>query len=129
RLLPGTRDGRLGRQPAGSAPRNRDRRQRRCCLVESGWGNKAVSPLPSVADAALLSLGGATPTTLRFEDESWDADYIMLVSTAPGLQITSVSVSGGSVTVKWTGAGTLETATSLTPPTTWTPTGNASGQF
>ncbi|PYJ95518.1 MAG: hypothetical protein DME23_23870 [Verrucomicrobia bacterium] len=99
-----------------------------------GWGANRLVPLRTTAtdasgDAAVVSLGGATPTTLRFEDESGDADYIILVSTAPGLQITSVSVSGGSVTVKWTGAGTLETATSLTPPITWTPTGNASGQF
>jgi hypothetical protein len=45
------------------------------------------------------------------------------------LQITGVSVANGTLTVRWTGGGTLYSATSLNPGTTWTSTGDTDGTY
>ena len=38
-------------------------------------------------------------------------------------------VSSGTITIQWTGGGTLESAPGLAAPITWTTTGNSSGSF
>jgi len=44
-------------------------------------------------------------------------------------QITSATLAAGRITIQWNNGGTLEYATSLNSPITWTPTGNSSGTF
>lgn len=53
-------------------------------------------------------------------------DIAGAVSEAPN--ITSVGVAGGSITVKWSGGGTLESASAPTGAA-WTTSGNSSGTF
>ncbi len=86
-----------------------------------GWGANQLFPL-RLADndrtgaPAVVNLGGASPTTLRFEDASGDLDYFILVPAGgqpPGLEITGVAVAGGNVTLTWTGGGTLQSSTDL----------------
>jgi hypothetical protein len=45
------------------------------------------------------------------------------------IRITSTTVSGGNITIAWTGGGTLESATSLATPITWTSTGDSDGSY
>lgn len=46
-----------------------------------------------------------------------------------GPVITSVSIAGGTVTVVWTGGGTLYSTTSLNPGTTWNSTTDVDGTY
>ncbi|MEO8425783.1 MAG: hypothetical protein ABI651_01595 [Verrucomicrobiota bacterium] len=46
----------------------------------------------------------------------------------PTIRITSVTVTAGTVTITWTGGGTLQSTTSLVPPVTWKDE-SASGNF
>ena len=91
-----------------------------------GWGANRLVPLRTTAtdasgDAAVVSLGGATPTTLRFEDESGDADYIILVSTGPSFRFNPPTISGNGVNLSWLGtAALLQEASNLTgSPSDW----------
>lgn len=45
------------------------------------------------------------------------------------IRITSTTVTGGNVTIVWTGGGTLESANSLSTPVTWTSTGDSDGTY
>jgi hypothetical protein len=86
-----------------------------------GWGANQLIPLrltdpDQTGSAAVVQLGGAGATTLRFEYASADFDYMMLVpatpiATGPELEF---SVSGGNLTITWTTPGTLETSTTFT---------------
>jgi hypothetical protein len=64
----------------------------------------------------------------------WAIDNIAfydIASTAqtPGApHIDSIQASNGSITVKWSNGGTLQSSTSLNNPT-WTSTGNSTGTF
>ena len=80
-----------------------------------GWGNNVLVPMqgPNTNGVTqVVSLGGLQ--TLRFHANSGDYDYFVLVPTTPSLQFTSVSVSGGTVTINWSGTGTLQQASALT---------------
>ena len=86
-----------------------------------GWGANQLIPLRTAdsdltGNAAVVSLGGATPTTLRFEDASGDLDYFMLVPTteAAAPVFSPPTLSNGSVTISWSGPGTLQEASNLT---------------
>ncbi|HKS38550.1 MAG TPA: hypothetical protein VJW76_15255, partial [Verrucomicrobiae bacterium] len=90
-----------------------------------GWGANQLVPLRASdtdisGPAAVVTLGGPTATTLRFEDASGDLDYFMLVPSAPGLRFNPPGLSGGQMTISWTGTGTLQQTDSLSPPN-WGP--------
>lgn len=89
--------------------------------LTGGWGANQLFPLRSSAseatgNAAVVTLGGATPSTLRFEYANGDFDYFILVSTTPPLRLNPPAISGGQVTISWTGTGTLQQTDSLSPP-------------
>ncbi|MCC7376217.1 MAG: hypothetical protein IT581_16280 [Verrucomicrobiales bacterium] len=62
----------------------------------------------------------------------WGVDNIAFYDIAPAQsdapKISNVSVASGSITVKWSNGGTLESSASATGGT-WTSTGNSSGTF
>lgn len=62
----------------------------------------------------------------------WGVDNIAFYDVAPAVseppRITSVAISGGSITVKWSNGGTLESSPSL-GGAVWTSTGNSTGTF
>ena len=65
----------------------------------------------------------------------WGVDHLAFYDVAPNVQqapgaphIDSITAASGSVTVKWSNGGTLQSATSLVNPS-WTSTGNSSGTF
>lgn len=91
-----------------------------------GWGANNLVPLKDGSgNIVVTSLGG--PVTLRFNASSGDYDYLMLVPGVAPLQIASVTIASGQVTVTWTGTGTLYSTSSLTTPVTWTTTGDSDG--
>lgn len=106
-----------------------------------GWGTQTLVPMRSTAqpsgDAAVVNLGGNT--TFRYEYVNGDFDYFILVPVgeiALPPEFTSIKRNtDGSITLTWTGGGTLEAATSAlgpwqavtgaTSPYTFTPTAPA----
>jgi hypothetical protein len=78
------------------------------------WGRNALVPLMDTnsATAVVVSLSGLN--TIRFTADSGDYDYLWFVPATPSLRFTSINASGGSVTINWTGTGTLQQAASLT---------------
>jgi hypothetical protein len=71
--------------------------------------------------------GEKIPVNARANPNAIKAYY--KVTTTPGIRITSISIAGGTVTINWTGGGTLYSATSLNPGTTWTSTGDDDGSY
>ena len=55
--------------------------------------------------------------------------YRAAATVTPPPQITAATVSGGSISITWTGGGAVEFTSALGPGATWTSTGNASGSF
>jgi hypothetical protein len=51
------------------------------------------------------------------------------VTGGPAINITSATVSGGQITINWTGGGTLESSPTLGPTANWTTTGDSDGSF
>src|SRR5262249_8698739 len=69
--------------------------------------------------------------TVRYVPTSGDYDYLAFVPGTvqiPRPRITGINVSGGNVTITWTGGGTLFSTPSLLNPT-WTTTGSSTGTF
>jgi hypothetical protein len=86
-----------------------------------GWGANELVPLrattAATGDAAVLTLGGAT--TFQFEYASADMDYFILVPVGgePQPRFTKITLNAnGSITVEWTGGGTLQAAPTVTGP-------------
>ena len=96
-----------------------------------GWGNDGLVPLQDASGNTVVVTSAGGVQTLRFDTGGGDYDYFLLVpaTTGPQIRINSIAITGGQVTIQWTGGGSLEWTTSLTPPATWTPTGNSSGSF
>ena len=87
-----------------------------------GWGSNTHVPLTDTnGNRIVLSLGGIQ--TLRFWADSGDFDYLTLVpSNVPQPpRITSITRnSNGTVTVTWTGGGSLVASSNImTPSSTW----------
>jgi hypothetical protein len=84
-----------------------------------GWGNNRLVPLRASTNevtALAVNLNGAT--TLRFSTGNGDFDFI-LFSPAPAERPNITGIvrnADGTITVTWTGGGTLQSATSLTGP-------------
>lgn len=101
----------------------------------AGWSrNELVAMKDSAGAMSKVTMGGKQ--TVRFNLASGDLDYVLFVpetAVQPDPQFTEVKLNtDGTITVKWTGGGTLYyTAELKNPPTTtvWTSTGNSSGTF
>jgi hypothetical protein len=80
---------------------------------------------------AVVPLNGVQTLRLTFNAVDGDADYLLLypVTTSTQPRITGSSVSGGNITITWTGGGTLFSTPSLSSPIQWTTTGDSDGSF
>lgn len=90
-------------------------------LAPGGWGVNALLPLKDAAttnSVVTLDLGGTR--TFRYNDRNGDWDFVLFVpATGGGEEIRIQSIvknTNGSVTLTWTGGGTLQTATAVTGP-------------
>jgi hypothetical protein len=96
-----------------------------------GWGNNALVPLKTAVggDLATVELGG--PTTLRVAPNNGDWDFMLLVPAAaeePAPQFTGIRLNPDrTITVEWTGGGTLQAAPSVTGP--WVDVTGATSPF
>jgi hypothetical protein len=81
-----------------------------------GWGSDALVPMrDSPTNTAIKTVQLSGETTLRFENVSGDFDYLMLIPVGPsGPSFSSPVLSGSTLTITWSGTGTLEQATALT---------------
>ncbi len=85
-----------------------------------GWGNNALVPLKDVATTntvVALNIGGTK--TLRYNDGGGDWDFLLFTpaASAEGPKFTSIKRNAdGTVTVEWTGGGTLQAAPAVTGP-------------
>jgi hypothetical protein len=103
--------------------------------ASGGWGaNRLIplrlSPTDITGDAAVVTLGGATPTTFNYEMANGDYDWFMLVPSAGAAlpNITDVVLNAnGSITITWTGGGVLEAAPAITGP--WSDVSGASSPY
>jgi len=92
-----------------------------------GWGANELFPLrtntAASGPAAVVTLGGTAPTTLRFEYASADMDYFMLVPAVQGTTPTigGITRTGNNVTINFTGV--LYSADTVSG--TWTPVAGA----
>jgi hypothetical protein len=104
-------------------------------LGTGGWGANNLFPLTDDNGAKkVIALGGTK--TLRFTADSGDVDWFVLV---PGEGSTAPVISGitknanGTITIEWTGGGTLQASPTISPaawqdvtgatsPYTFTPT-------
>jgi hypothetical protein len=85
-----------------------------------GWGVNRLVPLMNGGAVASVSLSGTQ--TLRFTTDSGDYDFFALVpgGAPPGPQFSPLVLAGGSFTLQWTGAGTLQETATLSPAN-WQP--------
>jgi hypothetical protein len=51
--------------------------------------------------------------------------YRAAATAQPPPQITSATLSAGTIAIQWVNGGTLQSTTSLSPPITWTPLGSS----
>jgi hypothetical protein len=95
-----------------------------------GWGrNELVLMKDDSGETARVELGGLD--TVRFNLASGDFDYLLFVPAgAPPTQLRFTAVrrnANGSLTVEWTGGGTLEAAPAVTGP--WAPVTGATSPY
>jgi len=83
-----------------------------------GWGNNALVPLKDTAGGSVLALDLGGQTTLRYAPTSGDWDFMLLVPATeePPRFVSIVRNANGTITVTWTGGGTLQAAPSVTGP-------------
>lgn len=84
-----------------------------------GWGKNNLVPMVTADGApAIITLGGEQ--TVRFTMDSGDFDYLLFApasATPDGPKIDSIKLNtDGSVTISWTGGGTLQAAEAITGP-------------
>ncbi len=87
-----------------------------------GWGKNNLVPMVDDAGApALVQLSGEQ--TVRFTMDSGDFDYLLFVPAGAVVQkpqFSSIKANtDGTITIVWTGGGTLQAAASLTAPVVW----------
>ena len=88
----------------------------------AGWGNSALLPLKDAATTnTVVTLDLSGTKTLRYHDRNGDWEYMLFVpAQAAGPQFSSIKANAdGTITIVWTGGGTLQTAASLTSPIAW----------
>jgi hypothetical protein len=82
-----------------------------------GWGSNALVPMQGPSTNGIRQVVSLTgQQTLRFYTPSGDFDYFLLVPGTSQPQFSPPTLSGGSMTLGWTGTGTLEEATAITGP-------------
>jgi hypothetical protein len=87
-----------------------------------GWGANRLLPLMNGGTMASVPLSGQQ--TIRFTLADGDYDFLAFVPSAPaGPLFSPLVLSGGSFTLQWTGTGTLQETTSLSP-SNWQPSAN-----
>ncbi|HEX7860426.1 MAG TPA: hypothetical protein VF773_08885 [Verrucomicrobiae bacterium] len=89
-----------------------------------GWGVNRLVPLISGGNLASVSLSGTQTVRMTMASDA-DFDYLLFVPAGgppPGATITSVTRSGGNITINWTGGGRLFSAPALNADgsATWT---------
>jgi hypothetical protein len=88
-----------------------------------GWGANNLVPMKD-AGGAMAAVNLKDANTFRFTMDSGDFDWFVLVPVGPyedsgQPQFTKVQMNpNGTITVEWTGGGTLQTAPTVTGP--WT---------
>jgi len=96
----------------------------------AGWGRNELVPMKNT-DGTIITVHMAGVQTVRFNSNSGDFDYLVFVPqtvTPPPPQFTSVvRNANGSITITWTGTGTLQTATAVTGP--WSDVTGATSPF
>ncbi len=96
-----------------------------------GWGNNALLPLKAAAtDTAPLAVDLGGRTTLRYNTTNGDWDFMLLVPAADEVapQFTSIRQNAnGTITVEWTGGGTLQAAPTVNGP--WQDVAGATSPF
>jgi hypothetical protein len=97
--------------------------------ASGGWGRNELVPMKTNGVIATIHLGGVQ--TVRFDMPSGDFDYVVFVPTTsapPAPKFTSIARNtDGTITIQWTGTGTLQTATSITG--SWTDVPGATSPF
>jgi hypothetical protein len=93
-----------------------------------GWGVNRLVPLQDAeGQNVALELGGTT--TLRYSSNSGDFDYLLLVNVPTERpEFTRMVLNpNGTVTIEWTGGGTLQAGPSITGP--WSDVAGATSPF
>lgn len=93
-----------------------------------GWGVNRLVPLQNAGGQNVaLDLGGTT--TLRYSSNNGDFDFLLLVAAPTELPMFTKTTlnANGSLTLEWTGGGSLEASPSLTGP--WAPIAGATSPF
>jgi hypothetical protein len=95
----------------------------------AGWNNNAFVPLTDTPGGRMLALDLGGQTTLRFTAIDGNWDYMVLVPAAeePDGFTGSTLNTDGTVTLDWTGGGTLQKAAAVNGPYADVP-GAVSGQ-
>jgi hypothetical protein len=102
---------------------------------DAGTPQDALIPMKDSAGAiAEVTLGGKTTLRFQYDLSAGDVDYLAFVPIGtvepPKPTFTKFQVNAnGSITIEWTGGGTLETTPALTPNPTWTPVTGATSPF
>jgi len=97
--------------------------------ASGGWGRNELVPMKTNGVIATIHLDGVK--TVRFDMPSGDFDYLVFVPqnagpAAPKFGTVTINANG-SISIQWTGTGTLQTATSVTGP--WTDVTGATSPF
>jgi hypothetical protein len=79
-----------------------------------GWGVNRLVPLMNASVVASVPLSGAQ--TIRFTTDSGDYDFLAFVPAVAQININTVTVTAGQVTVNWTGGINLQSSPSLATP-------------
>ncbi len=93
-----------------------------------GWGLNRLVPLQNAeGQNVALDLGGTT--TLRYSTTNGDFDFLLLVNVPTALpEFTRVALNpNGTVTIEWTGGGTLQAGPSINGP--WADVPGATSPF
>jgi len=97
--------------------------------ASGGWGRNELVPMK--VNGAITTVHMAGVETVRFNQPSGDFDYLVFVPQNVGPEAPKFGTvtlnANGSITIQWTGTGTLQTATSVTGP--WTDVPGATSPF
>ncbi len=86
-----------------------------------GWGNNSLVPLRDAAATNTLAVVELSGTqTVRYNDRNGDFDFLLFAPVVEDVtqpQFTSIKKNtDGTITIEWTGGGTLQAAAEVTGP-------------
>jgi len=91
--------------------------------ASGAWGDNELVPITDT-NGVWQTVQMSGKQTVRFNMDSGDFDYFLIVPALPGVQppmfAPPIFVSAGSLRLQWTGSGTLQETGSLSPPN-WQP--------